>query len=62
MVDAADLKSASRKGVWVRVPPSAVNQPHRNSKNEDHKSKIRKRYHFGILIFYLLSLNNFTFL
>jgi hypothetical protein len=25
MVDAADLKSASRKGVWVRVPPSAVN-------------------------------------
>ena len=24
MVDAADLKSASRKGVWVRVPPSAV--------------------------------------
>ena len=23
MVDAADLKSASRKGVWVRVPPSA---------------------------------------
>ena len=27
MVDAADLKSASCKGVWVRVPPSAVNQP-----------------------------------
>jgi hypothetical protein len=26
MVDAADLKSASCKGVWVRVPPSAVNQ------------------------------------
>ena len=25
MADAADLKSASRKGVWVRVPPSAVN-------------------------------------
>jgi hypothetical protein len=25
MVDAADLKSASCKGVWVRVPPSAVN-------------------------------------
>jgi hypothetical protein len=25
MVDAADLKSASRKGVWVRVPPSALN-------------------------------------
>ena len=24
MVDAADLKSASCKGVWVRVPPSAV--------------------------------------
>ena len=24
MADAADLKSASRKGVWVRVPPSAV--------------------------------------
>ena len=24
MVDAADLKSASREGVWVRVPPSAV--------------------------------------
>lgn len=23
MADAADLKSASRKGVWVRVPPSA---------------------------------------
>jgi hypothetical protein len=23
MVDAADLKSVSRKGVWVRVPPSA---------------------------------------
>ena len=23
MVDAADLKSASRLGVWVRVPPSA---------------------------------------
>jgi hypothetical protein len=27
MVDAADLKSASRKGVWVRVPPSAVGSP-----------------------------------
>jgi hypothetical protein len=27
MVDAADLKSASRKGVWVRVPPSAVRSP-----------------------------------
>jgi hypothetical protein len=27
MVDAADLKSASRKGVWVRVPPSAVGDP-----------------------------------
>jgi hypothetical protein len=27
MVDAADLKSASCKGVWVRVPPSAVNTP-----------------------------------
>ena len=26
MVDAADLKSASCKGVWVRVPPSAVSQ------------------------------------
>jgi hypothetical protein len=26
MVDAADLKSASCKGVWVRVPPSAVNR------------------------------------
>ena len=25
MVDAADLKSASRKGVWVRHPPSAPN-------------------------------------
>ncbi len=24
MVDAADLKSASREGVWVRVPPSAL--------------------------------------
>jgi hypothetical protein len=24
MADAADLKSASREGVWVRVPPSAV--------------------------------------
>jgi hypothetical protein len=24
MVDAADLKSASLAGVWVRVPPSAV--------------------------------------
>ena len=24
MADAADLKSASFKGVWVRVPPSAV--------------------------------------
>ena len=23
MVDAADLKSAARKGVWVRHPPSA---------------------------------------
>ncbi len=23
MVDAADLKSVSREGVWVRVPPSA---------------------------------------
>jgi hypothetical protein len=22
MVDAADLKSVARKGVWVRVPPS----------------------------------------
>jgi hypothetical protein len=27
MVDAADLKSASCKGVWVRVPPSAVKAP-----------------------------------
>jgi hypothetical protein len=26
MVDAADLKSASRKGVWVRIPPSAVDR------------------------------------
>ena len=26
MVDAADLKSASCKGVWVRVPPSAVSK------------------------------------
>ena len=25
MVDAADLKSVSREGVWVRVPPSAPN-------------------------------------
>jgi hypothetical protein len=24
MADAADLKSALRKGVWVRVPPSAL--------------------------------------
>ena len=37
MVDAADLKSASLKGVWVRVPPSAVNQPRRSSKSEEHK-------------------------
>jgi len=32
-----DLKSASCKGVWVRVPPSAVNQPHRNSKVKGQK-------------------------
>jgi hypothetical protein len=30
MVDAADLKSASCKGVWVRVPPSAVAKMVRN--------------------------------
>jgi hypothetical protein len=47
MVDAADLKSASRKGVWVRVPPSAVNQPHRNSKNEDKKAV--SFWHFNFL-------------
>ena len=37
MVDAADLKSASCKGVWVRVPPSAVYQPHRNSRIKGQK-------------------------
>lgn len=26
-VDAADLKSASRKGVWVRIPPSVPAPP-----------------------------------
>ena len=27
MVDAADLKSATRNGVWVRLPPSAPLNP-----------------------------------
>ena len=27
MVDAADLKSATRNGVWVRLPPSAPSPP-----------------------------------
>jgi hypothetical protein len=27
MADAADLKSALRKEVWVRVPPSAYTKP-----------------------------------
>ena len=27
MVDAADLKSATRNGVWVRLPPSAPLTP-----------------------------------
>ena len=27
LVDAADLKSASREGVWVRFPPSALVLP-----------------------------------
>jgi hypothetical protein len=31
MVDAADLKSASCKGVWVRVPPSALIYVHHSA-------------------------------
>jgi hypothetical protein len=38
MVDAADLKSASCKGVWVRVPPSAVDRHRRNSENKTSKT------------------------
>jgi hypothetical protein len=40
MVDAADLKSASCKGVWVRVPPSAVNQPHRSQTMSNDKAQM----------------------
>jgi DNA-directed RNA polymerase subunit E'/Rpb7 len=35
MVDAADLKSASLTGVWVRVPPSAVNQPQKKPRTRE---------------------------
>jgi hypothetical protein len=42
MVDAADLKSASCKGVWVRVPPSAVNRHRRDSKNKTSKTSFQR--------------------
>ena len=38
MADAADLKSASRKGVWVRVPPSAVAT---GQKSKNQRSKVK---------------------
>ncbi len=46
MADAADLKSASRKGVWVRVPPSAVASPRelRRSKSPVIESLIGDRF------------------
>ncbi len=28
MVDAADLKSAGRKSVWVRIPPALLEKTH----------------------------------
>lgn len=37
MVDKADSKSVTRKGVWVQVPPSApdfLNKPNQNSQKE----------------------------
>ena len=43
MVDAADLKSASCKGVWVRVPPSALDYPDRQGASAPFHSVLTRR-------------------
>jgi hypothetical protein len=46
MADAADLKSASRKGVWVRVPPSAVNLTPQKFKEQSSQIEDKKSVSF----------------
>jgi hypothetical protein len=40
MVDAADLKSASCKGVWVRVPPSAISRHHTDPRDKASENSV----------------------
>ena|GEM_PF-2774330 len=46
MADAADLKSASRKGVWVRVPPSAVSLTPQKFKEQRSQIEDKKSVSF----------------